>query len=301
MLAAWRRDAGLRVAALLPEPEAGLLRGAVLGQQKASDTAMRADFAATGASWVLVVSGMHLSLLLACLYLPLRRLLPPWPSVVITIVLAAAYAAFVGLGVPVMRAALMAALVLLAQALGRPSTALNLLAVAALALTLGDPNVVADAGFQLSFGAVAGILWLAPPLVRRWRRVPVLGELAAVAVAVQVTTWPIVAWQFGQVIPVAVPAGIACGLLLPPILLLGAAQVLAAALWLPLGQVVAWVCWLPLALLAGMLHIAAGLPGAALALPGPGGPMLLGWYALLAGIWVAVRRRRVAAVAAAPL
>ncbi|MGI8588158.1 MAG: ComEC/Rec2 family competence protein [Chloroflexia bacterium] len=282
LLAGWRRDAGTRAAGMLPEPEAGLLRGILLGQRKAPDPALRQDFSSTGTSWILVVSGVHLSIFLFFGYLVLRRWLAPWPSAVIAGALVAGYAAFVGLGLPVARATLMGLLYLIAQGLGRPPTPINLLAVAALVLTCLDPLSVADAGFQLSFAAVAGILLFAPPLAAHWHRLPLLGEACAIAVAVQITIWPLEAAQFGSLYPLEVPAGVAGGLLLQPILLLGSAQTLAAWLLPPLGQVLAWLCWLPLAALAGMVHLVASLPFASLPLPGFGAPGILAWYALLA-------------------
>ncbi|HMA38082.1 MAG TPA: ComEC/Rec2 family competence protein, partial [Chloroflexia bacterium] len=282
LLARWRRAAGARTATLLPEPEAGLLRGILLGQPKAIDPALRQDFATSGTSWIIVISGIHFSMLLLFGFLALRRWLAPWPSVALAGGLVVLYAAFVGLGVPVARAALMGALYLLAQGLGRPVTRLNLLAVAALALTALDPGSVADAGFQLSFGAVAGILLFAPPLSARWRRLPVLGEACAVGVAVQLATWPLVALQFGQFAPVALPAGVLGGLLLAPIMALGSLTELVSWLWAPLGQGLALVCWLPLTLLAHLVPLAAGLPLASLPLPDFGLPGALLWYTLLA-------------------
>ncbi|HEX6608863.1 MAG TPA: ComEC/Rec2 family competence protein, partial [Chloroflexia bacterium] len=211
-LARWRREAGLRTAAMLPEPEAGLLRGLLLGQQKAIDPPLWQDFNTTQTSWLIVVSGAQITMLLLLVFNPARRALYPWPSALLAGVVVVLYAVFVGLGVPVARAAVMGVLYLGALGLGRPITPINLLAVAALALTALDPLTFADAGFQLSFAAVAGIIIFEPALARRWRRVPVLGQVTAIAVAAQLTTWPVVAAQFAQVSSIGFPAGILAGL-----------------------------------------------------------------------------------------
>jgi competence protein ComEC len=293
-LARWRREAGLRTAAMLPEPEAGLLRGLLLGQQKAIDPPLWQDFNSTQTSWLIVVSGAQITMLLLLVYTPARRVLYPWPSVLLAGAVVVLYSVFVGLGVPVARAAVMGVLYLGAQGLGRPVTPINLLAVAALALTALDPNVVADAGFQLSFAAVAGIVLFGPALMRRWRRVPVLGDAAAFGIAAQLTTWPIVVLQFGQVSLTGFPAGMLTGLLVGPLMVVGTVQQLAAWLWAPLGQVLAWVCWPALAALAYMIRMAAQAPGI-VPLPDLDLTGALAWYALLALVYLRMDPERWAA------
>ncbi|HUS15825.1 MAG TPA: ComEC/Rec2 family competence protein, partial [Chloroflexia bacterium] len=284
VLARWRRDAGIRTAQMLPEPEAGLLRGILLGQQKAIDPELWADFNATQTSWLIVVSGSQIMLLLLFSYWLLRRLLPPWPSVLLAGLIVLGYSVFVGLGLPVIRAALTGGLVLLAQGWGRPVTAINLLAIAAIGLTAWDPATIADAGFQLSFVAVAGILLFGAWLAQGARRVPVLGEAVAVGLAAQLTTWPIVVAQFGTLSLTGFPIGVIVGLLISPIMLLGTIQQFAAWLWAPLGQILAWVCWLPLTVLGRAVHWAAMAPLGEVALPDYGWAPVVLWYAIL-GLW----------------
>ena len=293
-LARWRREAGLRTATMLPEPEAGLLRGLLLGQQKAIDPPLWQDFNTTGTSWLIVISGAQITMLLLLVFGGARRVWFPWPSVLLAGAVVVLYAVFVGLGVPVARAAVMGVFYLGAQGLGRPVTPINLLAVAALALTALDPNTIADAGFQLSFAAVAGILLFGPPLTARWRRAPVLGEAAAFGVAAQLTTWPVVVLQFGQVSLTGFPAGMLTGLLVGPLMIVGTVQQLAAWLWAPLGQALAWVCWLPLAALAYMIRTAAQTPGIVL-LPDLDVTGALAWYALLALVYLRMDPERWAA------
>jgi competence protein ComEC len=270
------------------------LRGLLLGQQKAIDPPLWQDFNTTQTSWLIVISGAQITMLLLLVFGGARRLWYPWPSVLLAGAVVVLYAVFVGLGVPVARAAVMGVLYLGAQGLGRPVTPINLLAVAALTLTALDPNTIADAGFQLSFAAVAGILLFGPPLTARWRRVPVLGEAAAFGVAAQLTTWPVVVLQFGQVSLTGFPTGMLTGLLVGPLMMVGTVQQLAAWLWAPLGQVLAWVCWLPLAALAYMIRAAAQTPGI-VPLPDLDMTGALAWYALLALVYLRMDADRWAA------
>ena len=88
------------------------------------------------------------------------------------------YALLVGGDVPVVRAAVMAAAVLLGRALELDGDASNLLGLAALVLLAHRPSNVTDVGFQLSFVATLGIVLLTPPLVAGWPRLPFRAELA---------------------------------------------------------------------------------------------------------------------------
>jgi competence protein ComEC len=281
-LARWRREAGLRTAAMLPEPEAGLLRGLLLGQQKAIDPPLWQDFNTTQTSWLIVVSGAQITMLLLLVFNPVRRVLYPWPSALLAGAVVVLYAVFVGLGVPVARAAVMGVLYLGALGLGRPVTPINLLAVAALALTALDPNTIADAGFELSFAAVAGIVVFAPPLMRHWGRVPLLGDAAAMAVAAQLTTWPIVAAQFERLSSLGFFAGMLANFVVQSVMVVGTVQQLAAWIWAPLGQALAWVCWLPLAGLGHLIHFAAEQPWGVWAFPDFRLRYVFGYYGLLA-------------------
>ncbi len=282
LLAVWRRAAGQRTATQLPEPAAGLLRGLLLGQQKAIDPALWADFNTTQTSWLIVVSGSQITMLLLFVYWVSRRVLAPWPAVAVAGTVVVAYSLFVGLGLSVARAALMGLLYLLARGLGRPITPLNLLACTALILTAFDPLSVADAGFQLSFAAVAGILILGPPLVTRWRRIPILGEAFAISWAAQLGILPIVIAQFGAISLTGFGPGTLIGLIIGPLMILGAVYEITAWLWAPLGQVIAWVCWLPLTLIASVVQLTGRFPPLAVVLPDYGWIGIPFWYALLA-------------------
>ena len=139
------------------------------------------------------------------------------------------YAGFVGGDVPIARAALMAAAVLVGRALEVDADAGNLLGLAAILLLAHQPSSAADVGFQLSFGATLGILALIAPLTRNVPRLPLRLDLAlAASVAAQCALAPLIAMHFHRIAPAAILLNVAAVPLSGAVLLAGFA-VLALA------------------------------------------------------------------------
>ncbi|HEY5816267.1 MAG TPA: ComEC/Rec2 family competence protein [Solirubrobacterales bacterium] len=224
----------------MPEREAALARGFVLGQDEAIDAGTVEDFRRSGLAHLLAVSGQNVALLallamplLAALGMPLRtRLL--W-----VLGLIAVYVPLAGAGPSILRAGIMGGLSVWATLAGRRSSRLYALVVAAAVTLAIDPTLAADVGWQLSFAAVLGIVLLAAPLrgaivgwlgAGAWRRA--LAEAAAMTISATLITAPLVAFHFESVSTTTLAANL---LALPAV---------APAMWL------------------GMLVVAAGqVPG----------------------------------------
>src|SRR3954469_16898848 len=233
--------------------KAALARGMVLGQDELIDPLERDDFRRSGLAHVLAVSGQNVMLLCA-LALPLLGRLGAGPRVRVGVLLGliAVYVPLAGAGPSLQRAGVMGAAGLVALAAGRAASrwyALELAAVATLAL---NPRVAGDAGWQLSFAAVIGILVLSPPLQSAFRGMPrVLAEGAAVTLAATVATAPLIAHSFGSVSVAGVGANLA------------ALPVVAGVMWA--GMIKAALAQLPDVLAAPPLAIhAIGLLSGAL-------------------------------------
>ena len=188
----------------MPDREAALSRGFVLGQDGEIDPATKEDFRRSGLSHLLAVSGQNVTLLallampvLAAFGVPLReRLL--W-----VLALIAVYVPLTGAGPSIQRAAVMGAAGVLATLAGRRASRLYALGLALLVTLAIDPAIAADIGWQLSFAAVLGILLLAAPIRQAvaariggggLRRA--LAEGIAVTVAATVATAPLIAFHF---------------------------------------------------------------------------------------------------------
>jgi len=198
-----RRAAGDALAMAMPEPEAGLAAGIVIGLRDRVDRDLAADFTTVGASHVVAISGWNIAIVAATVAALAGRFSRRRRSLVLVVAIVA-YVLVAGASASVVRAAAMAAVVLLARETGRAGRATAALGWAAAILLVADPDLVLDPGFQLSSLATAGILAWANPLQaalgRAWSgRLPGwLGESLAVSLAAQAATLPVVLVVFGR-------------------------------------------------------------------------------------------------------
>ncbi|HLQ49778.1 MAG TPA: ComEC/Rec2 family competence protein [Candidatus Dormibacteraeota bacterium] len=265
-----RRAAGAALAAAIPEPEAGLAAGIVVGLRDRVDRTLAADFTTVGASHIVAISGWNIAIVAASV----AALAGSWARrrrALLTAVAIVTYVAFAGASPSVVRAAAMAGVVLVARESGRAGRAAAALGWAAVILLFIDPALVGDAGFQLSSLATAGILAWATPLTAGLRRRAPAGlpdwlvESLAVSLAAQAATLPIVLLVFGRlaiisplinlvVVPIVAPAMAAAGVALLGGLasMAGAPALVATILGLP--------GWFLLAVMVGVVQAGARLP-----------------------------------------
>lgn len=199
-----RARAELALGKGVPQREAALGRGFVLGEDREVDPATKEDFRRSGLSHLLAVSGQNVALLgllampfLAALGMPLRARLV-WILGLIVV-----YVPLAGAGASILRAGIMGGLGILATLAGRRTSRLYALLVAAGVLLAVEPRIASDVGWQLSFAAVLGILLLATPMRmgiearfggNGWRRPFVDG--AAMTIAATLATAPLIAFHF---------------------------------------------------------------------------------------------------------
>jgi competence protein ComEC len=152
---------------LTPE-DASMLNAMLFGDRTHLTHSLRLAFERTGTFHLFVVSGLHVALLAAAFFWLLRRLrLPEGPAVLLTILIAFAYAELTGFAIPAQRALLMTAIYLIARWLNREITALNALGAAALAVLVLDPRALFEASFQMTFMVILAIAGLSIPLNER--------------------------------------------------------------------------------------------------------------------------------------
>jgi competence protein ComEC len=145
---------------------AALLRAMLLGDRSFVDTTEATDFQKAGIFHVLVVAGLHVSAIAVLLFWAGRKLrLSPSVTIVFTLVLLFSYVAVVEQRPPVLRAALMTALVVLGGFFFRRLDLLNSAAISFVLLLAANPLAIRDSSFQLTFVAIGCIAGLAVPLL----------------------------------------------------------------------------------------------------------------------------------------
>lgn len=270
----------------LPSDEAALVNGIVFGAQGEIPRHVWQIFSETGIVHILSVSGMHVGLVMAGVMatLTLLRFPSPYLSPVTSLILVF-YALLSGLGPAVTRATLMALLFLWAHHWGRRQDWPTTLALAALVNLVWKPQAVYDIGFQLSFAATWGILYLGPVLERLLKNVfrwPAwLRAVIWVSLAAQLATLPLVAMYYNIVSPVSLLANLVAAPITGFILALGAAASILGIFSTALAGLVNASTSLLLNFflkIASLMHV---LPGAVIYVRAPSIFFLPIWYALL--------------------
>jgi competence protein ComEC len=279
------RNAGL---SLLPS-QVAVLNGIVFGIQGKIDQDIRDSFVATGVVHILSVSGLHVGLVLGGV-LGLARLagLAPGMTAPVASAVIIFYALITGFNPAVMRATLMALLFLWAHHFGRDRDWPATLAFAALVILLWKPFYLYHPGFQLSFAATWGILYLGPILAGAgtafldrfsfpWSRAAAM--IAAIPLAAQLAIIPLVAWYYNLVSPVSILANIVAAPLVGLILFFGIAVAILGLFWAALAGFVNVATGAILDLFLLLVGFFQKLPGAVLYTPAPSVPVVALWYA----------------------
>lgn len=190
--------------------EAAFVAALVIGARHNMPQDLKEVFVNTGTAHILAISGMNMAVVVSLfLFVFQLSLFSRQRKLILTVMSLLAYAYISGWSPSVVRAALMSAVLLLSLAFEYEGEALNSLGVAALMLMFLDPYVLFDAGFQLSFAAVAGILVLTNPIKGFLMFLPqYLGLPIAVSLAAFCATTPIMAYHFHIITPVSILANI---------------------------------------------------------------------------------------------
>ncbi len=292
---------------VLPEPQAALAQGVILGMRGNIPSSVQADFSRSGTAHILAVSGQNLTIV-AGILLSLgiwlfgrRRHIYIWLALGIIWL----YALLTGMQPPILRAAIMSSLFLTAELLGRQRSAGTALVLAAAVMVGISPQVLWTASFQMSFMAMAGLIFISPRLQSSGRKAvsAVLGEEGvAVPVANFVTDsfsttlgalialWPLIAYYFGIVSWVAPVANFFALPAMPGIIITGALAGGLGVFVLPAAQVIAWLAWLFLSYLLLVVKIFAIITPVELEF---NVTLIWVYYTVLAlVIWLIVNRQR---------
>ncbi|WP_328617836.1 ComEC/Rec2 family competence protein [Amycolatopsis sp. NBC_00355] len=280
----------------LPEEPAGLLPGLVLGDTSALSPRVEQEFVTAGLAHLTAVSGGNLAVACGAVLLLLRVLrLGPRLSAVAAGLCLAGFLVLVGPEPSVLRAGVMAAVALLALALGRRGSALPALAFAVCLLVVADPAMATDFGFALSVFATAGLVLLAP----RWAGVlvrrgvpPGFAEGLAIPLAAFVVTAPVLAGMAGTVSLVSVLTNVLAAPVVAPATVLGVLATVAAPWWPGAGTFLVRLAGPEAEWLIFVARHGARAPGAVVAWPAGWAGALLA-AAVLAVLVFAVRYRRV--------
>ncbi len=256
----------------LPSPQAELAQALLLGQRDSLPAELTDAWQRAGTAHLLAISGLHVSVVLGVALVAgtmafgRRRGL----YVLLPLMLVWAYAILSGLNPPVVRAAIMGSVYLGAIVAGRQPSGGLALVLAATAIALWNPQVIATASFQMTVAAMAGIVFLTDPLRRLmqapfggratdagasltggWRQVGVAGISASLGAVIGIK--PLLLHYFGAASLFTIPASLLGTAALPAVLLTSAATgIVGVFAGGALASLIAWVAWPFLTFLVGL-------------------------------------------------
>lgn len=210
---------------LLPATEGQLLLGLLIGAKKALPQEVTDNFATTGTSHIVAISGFNISIIIGALAF-LARFLGRSLSLWLSVLFIAGFVVLAGAGASVVRAAAMGVLLLVSFSIGRLYALTPSLLFAAGVMLLINPKILFwDLSFQLSFAATVGIVYGLPVLETLTKKIPGdwgIKNLVLVTVVASLATLPFVLLNFERMSVVAVLANVLIVPVIPLVMFLGA-------------------------------------------------------------------------------
>ncbi len=302
----FKSEAQRQIDRALPDPQAALLAGIVLGNEQGIAPQLEEDFRRVGASHVVAISGFNMVIISAIVMRVAGGLLGErkTAATVLAIAFIFAYSLLVGATGGILRAALMSSLLVIGENLKRKTFVPASLAFATLLLSMLDPNVLLDIGFQLSFCAVLGLGLFADPLSSRFRRLldsalpknianwmhSALNEPLVVSLAAQISTLPLILLYFGRLSLVALPVNLLIVPVQSAILLLALLAIVVSFIVPVIGTALYWAGLVFLTWSIAVVRAFAQLEFADVALHIDGRLIQLYYLLMIGGAMVAAAR-----------
>ncbi|PIR52797.1 hypothetical protein COU76_04595 [Candidatus Peregrinibacteria bacterium CG10_big_fil_rev_8_21_14_0_10_49_10] len=285
-----------RINTLYAEPHASFMAGLLTGSRRGIPDALLKDFNTTGLTHIIAISGYNITIVITMIsgmlfWLPLKKRFFPAVAAII------AFTLFVGASAAIVRASIMGILGLLALQTGRQSEVRLSVLWTLFFMLLWNPKYLwYDAGFQLSFLAVLGLIEVAPLLDPLFQYIPqTLGirEALQMTVSAQLSAVPLIIFLFGRLSLIAPIANLLVAPFIPLAMLFGFLGTVASFVWFPLGQMLSYIAWGCLEWIVIVAHQLSNIPFSSVELGKISSIVIVGYYCLL--LLVLYRHQRMVA------
>jgi len=316
-----KRSFDEKIDLILPEPHAAFLKGLLLGERQDLPQSLRNDFATTGTTHIVALSGYNITLvgglfMSILLFFTVPFTLAFWLSSAAIIL----FVLLTGASPSVVRAGIMGILLLIAEKEGRLYHMGNALAFAATVMVWVNPRLLLfDAAFQLSFLATIGISYLTPVIERAFERIgavvtymgkrsrfknslpmrdPVsqkglfsLRRTLIETISAQIAVIPLLMYLFGRLSLISPLTNLLVLIAVPYAMAAGFIAACAAFISVAFGQVMGWGAWVLLEYMIRMIELFSRLPFASVAFDSPWA-IGIGWFFFASLFIVLVRGGR---------
>lgn len=270
---------------LIPVPESGLLTGLIIGGSDQLPKKMKDNFSRTGMTHIVAVSGYNVTiiaeyLMILGIFLGLWRRQAFWFAVTGIIL----FVTITGLSASGVRAGIMGILLIWAMKNGRLANSENAILFSANLMLLLNPLLLRfDVGFQLSFLATLGIIYLYPIadnyLVKK-NKVFGLSEILFLTLSAQIFVLPIILVNFNQLSLISPLANLLVLPIIPLTMMLGFLAIVGSFIFYPLGTIFSWIAFLPLKYETIVIKYLAELKFSSIEIIFPAWGVIL-WYVIL--------------------
>lgn len=280
----------------MPAPESGLLIGLLLGGDDKLSKEMQNNFSRTGMTHIVAVSGYNVTiiaeyLIMLGIFFGLWRRQAFWFAALGIFL----FIFMIGFPSSAVRAGIMGALLLWAMKNGRLANSQNAIIFSAGVMLFINPLLLRwDIGFQLSFLATMGIVFLYPLLEKNLvlkNKTFGIWEIFLLSISAQIFVLPIIIYNFGQLSVISPLANILVLPIVPFTMLLGFVSSFLGVFSAILGTIFAWLAFLPLKYEVWIINFLAKSPFSSVEIKNFSWLAVLFWYAILGSILIFLKRK----------
>jgi len=261
----YRKYANNLIKKIFPQPQAGIVSAMTLAIKSDISEEILEAFNKTGVRHIIAISGMHLTivavtLMSVLLVIGLNRNYAFYFSLLGIIF----FVALVGFPPSAVRASVMSGLILFAVKVGRLSNAGNAVIFAGILMLLYNPNLLRyDTGFQLSFTAVFGIIYIFPKLdnlFEKYSNALNIKTIFLITISAQVAVLPIIINNFGSFSLLSIFTNVLILPFVPIVMLGGLLLIIIGSVNLFIAQILSWFIYIILFYQIEIINFFANLP-----------------------------------------
>ncbi|MFA6308554.1 MAG: DNA internalization-related competence protein ComEC/Rec2 [Clostridia bacterium] len=274
----------------LPKKQAGLLNAMLIGVREDLDNDVKKAFSDSGLIHIMAVSGMNVAFIIFPLSFIFKKLhLKKNKANIIIILFLIIFVFITGFTPSVLRAVIMAIIILLGQIIMRDTDVLSSVALSGLILLMFNPYFIFDIGFQLSYLATISII-LFYKNIRDFfnkRKIPcIISDVLSVTIAAQIGVIMIIVFYFNKISVISVVSNLLVVPIVGVITILGFSMAILGQISIHLSQVLGFVNYLLLSFILLVTQLSAALPFAVIKVVTPNLFLIVLYYIVLLIIYL---------------